>query len=80
MAVDMEEFGICNFRLARKVMGSGKCQCKPNDPCPCEEWIKDGKCHCNVFWNLEESDLTKTQVKIIKLIISKLEKKLEEYK
>jgi ferredoxin-thioredoxin reductase catalytic subunit len=80
MAVDMEAFGIANFKLARKVMKSGNCQCVPKDPCPCEEWTNNGKCHCNVFWNLEERELSKTQVKIIKLIISKLEEKLKEYK
>lgn len=76
--VNKDDFGVCNFRLARKVMESGKCQCKPKEKCPCKEWIKDGLCACNVFWDLKTRDLSKTEIKIVELIIEKLDNKIEE--
>lgn len=73
--VDIEEFGICNFRLARKVMTSGKCQCNPDKKCPCQEWIEKSSCKCGVFWE-KKTELSKSEVKIIKEIKKKLDEML----
>lgn len=78
--VDINEFGICNYRLAIKVMSSGKCQCRPKDPCPCPEWLNSMTCRCGVFWELNKAELSKNEEKIVKVIIDKLKLMLENNK
>ena len=72
-----DDFGIANFRLAVKVMGSGKCQCVPGKACPCKEWLEDKVCDCGVFWDIKETKLTAGQKKILKVIRDNILKQCE---
>ena len=72
--INIEDFGVCNFRLAVKVMSTGKCQCKPKEKCPCPEWIANMECRCGVFWNLKEKEgnMSKNEIKIVSNLVIKL--------
>lgn len=63
--VVVNDFGIANFKLAQKVMISGKCQCKPKEACPCLEWINEQKCRCGVFWMESSRPLTAGEKKVL---------------
>ena len=75
--VNINDFGICNFRLVRKVMGSGKCQCKPDSMCPCSVWIMEGICDCGIFWT-DKKELTKSEIKICEAIRDRLDEMIEK--
>jgi len=44
-----EDFKIDIELLKKVVENNGKCLCKLNTVCPCDEFLEEKKCHCGVY-------------------------------
>lgn len=45
-----------DLELLRKAKEYGRCLCKLNQSCPCEDFLEDGVCLCQVYKEIKDGN------------------------